>query len=154
MVDEFVNQFHSFSELRATDPAKLNKICEVWSVYYVLLLLEPLTELLPDLETKDGLQLWAVAAATGGCDSEYVSIGVGYFSKVALLRVHCLLGNYQIGLDYMHPMDITQQGFYTRHIATHITTIYHYGFANLMSGSYVEAIREFNKILKTKQQQQ
>ncbi|KAM0067200.1 putative translation initiation factor 3 complex subunit L [Helianthus debilis subsp. tardiflorus] len=29
MVDEFVNQFHSFSELRATDPTKLNKICQV-----------------------------------------------------------------------------------------------------------------------------
>ncbi|KAJ0791793.1 putative Type 1 protein exporter [Helianthus annuus] len=28
MVDEFVNQFHS-SELRATDPTKLNKICQV-----------------------------------------------------------------------------------------------------------------------------
>ncbi|KAF5766258.1 putative glycerophosphodiester phosphodiesterase [Helianthus annuus] len=29
MVDEFENHFHSFSELRATDPTKLNKICQV-----------------------------------------------------------------------------------------------------------------------------
>ncbi|MFS7983565.1 putative translation initiation factor 3 complex subunit L [Helianthus anomalus] len=88
MVDEFVNQFHSFYELRATYPTKLNKICQVrqagiirqvWSLYCVLILLEPLTELLPDRETKDGLQLWA--ASGGCCDSEYVSIAVGYFSR-------------------------------------------------------------------------
>ncbi|KAJ0559143.1 putative translation initiation factor 3 complex subunit L [Helianthus annuus] len=178
MVDEFVNQFQSFSELRAKDPTKLKEYYEVrqagiimhmcvvilmfyfgqdWSVHYVLLLLERLAELFPKLEEKDvaGEPMRAASAAAGGCcDSEHVSIAMGYFSKVALLRVHCLLGNYQTGLDCMRPMDITQRRFYTRHIATHITTIYHYGFANFMSGSYVEAIREFNEILKTEQQQQ
>ncbi|MFS7941797.1 putative Zinc finger, PARP-type, translation initiation factor 3 complex subunit L [Helianthus anomalus] len=155
MVDEFVNQFQSFSELRAKDPTKLKEYYEDWSVHYVLLLLERLAELFPKLEEKDvARELMRAAAAGGCCDSEHVSIAMGYFSKVALLRVHCLLGNYQIGLDCMRPMDITQRGFYTTHIATHITTIYHYGFANLMSGSYVEAIREFNEILKTEQQQQ
>ncbi|KAM0015515.1 putative Zinc finger, PARP-type, translation initiation factor 3 complex subunit L [Helianthus debilis subsp. tardiflorus] len=157
MVDEFVNQFQSFSELRAKDPTKLKEYYEDWSVHYVLLLLERLAELFPKLEVKDvaGELMRAAAAAGGGCcDSEHVSIAMGYFSKVALLRVHCLLGNYQTGLDCMRPMDITQRGFYTRHIATHITTIYHYGFANFMSGSHVEAIREFNEILKTEQQQQ
>ncbi|XP_021969129.1 eukaryotic translation initiation factor 3 subunit L isoform X2 [Helianthus annuus] len=125
-----------------------------WSVHHVLLLLERLAELFPKLEEKDVAgELMRAAAAGGCCDSEHVSIAMGYFSKVALLRVHCLLGNYQTGLDCMRPMDITQRGFYTRHIATHITTIYHYGFANFMSGSYVEAIREFNEILKTEQQQ-
>ncbi|KAJ0913846.1 putative Zinc finger, PARP-type, translation initiation factor 3 complex subunit L [Helianthus annuus] len=158
MVDEFVNQFQSFSELRAKDPTKLKEYYEDWSVHYVLLLLERLAELFPKLEEKDVarelMRAASTAAAGGGCcDSEHVSIAMGYFSKVALLRVHCLLGNYQTGLDCMRPMDITQRGFYTRHIATHITTIYHYGFANFMSGSYVEAIREFNEILKTKQQQ-
>ncbi|MFS7941794.1 putative tetratricopeptide-like helical domain superfamily [Helianthus anomalus] len=127
-----------------------------WSVHYVLLLLERLAELFPKLEEKDvaGEPMRAAAAAGGCCDSEHVSIAMGYFSKVALLRVHCLLGNYQTGLDCMRPMDITQRRFYTRHIATHITTIYYYGFANFMLGSYVEAIQEFNEILKTEQQQQ
>ncbi|CAI9759650.1 unnamed protein product [Fraxinus pennsylvanica] len=43
-------------------------------------------------------------------------------------------------------------------IGSHITTIYHYGFASLMLRRYVDAIREFNKILlyiyKTKQYHQ
>ncbi|KAJ6361491.1 hypothetical protein OIU78_002011 [Salix suchowensis] len=49
-------------------------------------------------------------------------------------------------------------GVYTSVIGSHIATIYHYGFANLMLRRYVDAIREFNKILlyiyKTKQYHQ
>lgn len=57
---------------------------------------------------------------------------LGYFSMVGLLRVHCLLGDYQTGLKCLLPIDISQQGVYTSVIGSHITTIYHYGFANLM----------------------
>ncbi|KAG5225368.1 eukaryotic translation initiation factor [Salix suchowensis] len=48
-----------------------------------------------------------------------------------------------------------EEGVYATVIGSHITAIYHYGFANLMLRRYVDAIREFNKILlhiyKTKQ---
>ncbi|KAG6698531.1 hypothetical protein I3843_08G024800 [Carya illinoinensis] len=77
---------------------------------------------------------------------------------VGLLRVHCLLGDYHTGLRCLLPIDISQQGVYTIVIGSHITTIYHFGFANLMLRRYVESIREFNKILlyiyKTKQYHQ
>ncbi|XP_076931877.1 uncharacterized protein LOC143597181 [Bidens hawaiensis] len=80
-------------------------------------------------------------------ESKNVFIVMGYFSLVALLRLHCLLGNYQAGLDCLRPIDVSRQGFHPTLIATHITTIYHYGFANLMLGRYIDAIREFNIFL-------
>lgn len=61
---------------------------------------------------------------------------LGYFSTIGLLRVHCLLGDYHTGLKCLRPIDITQQGVYTSVIGSHITTIYHYGFANLMLRRY------------------
>jgi translation initiation factor 3 subunit L len=57
---------------------------------------------------------------------------LGYYSMIGLLRVHCLLGDYRTGLKCMAPIDLSQQGLYTIVIGSHISTIYHYGFANLM----------------------
>lgn len=109
-------------------------------------------------QEKEGLEQFT---ATDGYDysggSNVLKV-LGYFSMVGLLRVHCLLGDYHTGLKWLQPIDITQQGVYTSVIGCHIATIYHYGFANLMLRRYVDAVREFNKILlyiyKTKQYHQ
>lgn len=73
-----------------------------------------------------------------GFDSTWSNVlnVVGYFSMVGLLRVYCSLGHYHTGLNYLLPIDITHQGFYTTVIDCYITTIYHYGFANLMLKRY------------------
>ena len=69
--------------------------------------------------------------------------------------MHCLLGDYYSGLNCLVPIDVNQTGVYNSVIESHITTIYYYGFANLMLRMYVEAIRAFNQVLlyivKTKQ---
>ncbi|XP_076896323.1 uncharacterized protein LOC143549274 [Bidens hawaiensis] len=117
---------------------------QAWNVYDVVNLLEGLMENSKILEqAKDGgLQLLTAAEEGSGSALKVM----GYFSMVGLLRVHCLLGSYEIRLNCLRPIDISQQGFYTSLIATHITTIFHYGFANLMLGRYVDAICEVNNI--------
>ncbi|KAL8171668.1 hypothetical protein V2J09_023472 [Rumex salicifolius] len=169
MVDEFVYQFQSFCQYRAKmktkteqDIALLRQYDQAWNVYGVLNFLQALVDksMIIDIldREKQGLEQFT---ATDGYDysggSNVVKV-LGYFSMIGLLRVHCLLGDYHTGLKCLQPIDISQQGVYTSVIGSHITTIYHYGFANLMLRRYVEAVREFNKILlyilKTKQYHQ
>lgn len=169
MVDEFVYQFQSFCQYRAKmknkteqEIALLKQNDKAWNVYGVLNFLQALVEkstIIQILEQeKEGLEQFT---ATDGYDysggSNVLKV-LGYFSMVGLLRVHCLLGDYHTGLKWLQPIDITQQGVYTSVIGCHIATIYHYGFANLMLRRYVDAVREFNKILlyiyKTKQYHQ
>ncbi|KAK6912715.1 Translation initiation factor 3 complex subunit L [Dillenia turbinata] len=166
MVDEFVYQFQSFCQYRAKMKNKteqeivlLKQFDQAWNVYGVLNFLQALVEksqIIHILEQeKEGLEQFT---ATDGYDynggSNVLKV-LGYFSMVGLLRVHCLLGDYETGLKCLLPIDISRQGVYTSVIGSHITTIYHYGFANLMLRRYTDAIREFNKILlyiyKTKQ---
>ncbi|XP_078428998.1 RNA polymerase I-associated factor PAF67 [Wolffia australiana] len=169
MVDEFVYQFQSYCQYRAKLKSRteeelqlLRQYDQAWSVYGVLNYLQALVEksmIHQILEReKEGLEVFT---STDGYDYEggsNVLKVLGYYSMVGLLRVHCLLGDYQTGLKCLAPIDINQHGVYTIVIGSHITTIYHYGFACLMLRRYVDAIKEFNKvllyILKTKQYHQ
>lgn len=169
MVDEFVYQFQSFCQFRAKlknkteqELALLRQHDKAWNVYGVLNFLQALVEkssIIQILEQdKQGHEQFT---ATDGYDysggSNVLKV-LGYFSMVGLLRVHCLLGDYNTALKWLQPIDISQQGVYTSVIGCHIATIYHYGFANLMLRRYVDAVREFNKVLlyiyKTKQYHQ
>lgn len=94
-------------------------------------------------QEKEGLGLEQFTANdgydyTGGSNVLKV---LGYFSMVGLLRVHCLLGDYHTGLKCIQPIDLSQQGVYTIVIGSHIATIYHYGFANLMLRRYVAVVQ-------------
>ncbi|URE42437.1 hypothetical protein MUK42_14079 [Musa troglodytarum] len=159
MVDEFVYQFQSYCQYRAKLKNKteeelqlLRQYDQAWNVYGVLNYLQALVEksAITDVleREKEGLEQFT---ATDGYDYEGGTSNVlkmlGYYSMIGLLRVHCLLGDYHTGLKCLAPIDISQQGVYNVVIGSHISTIYHYGFANLMLRRYVEAIREFNKIL-------
>ncbi|KAF6164412.1 hypothetical protein GIB67_025238 [Kingdonia uniflora] len=169
MVDEFVYQFQSFCQYRAKMKTKteqeialLRQFDQAWNVYGVLNFLQALVEKsaiiqILEQEKEGGEQFTATDGYDYNGGSNVLKV-LGYFSMVGLLRVHCLLGDYHTGLKCLLPIDITQPGVYTCVIGSHITTIYHYGFANLMLRRYVEAIREFSKILlyifKTKQYHQ
>ncbi|CAA0838369.1 RNA polymerase I-associated factor PAF67 [Striga hermonthica] len=171
MVDEFVYQFQSFCQYRAKMKAKteqeialLQQSDQAWNVYGVLNFLQALVEKSAIIQIldqeKEGLE-HEQFTATDGYDysggSNVLKV-LGYFSMIGLLRVHCLLGDYHTGLKCLLPIDLSQQGVYTSVIGSNITTIYHYGFANLMLRRYTEAIQIFNKILiyifKTKQYHQ
>ncbi|XP_071693019.1 uncharacterized protein, partial [Rutidosis leptorrhynchoides] len=158
MVDEFVYQFQSFCQYRAKmknkteqEIALLRQHDKAWNVYGVLNFLQALMEkssIITILEQeKEGLEQFSKYDGYDYNGGSNVLKVLGYFSMVGLLRIHCLLGDYQTGLKCLLPIDISQQGVYTSVIGCHISTIYHYGFANLMLRRYVEAICEFNKIL-------
>jgi translation initiation factor 3 subunit L len=158
MVDEFVYQFQNFCQYRAKmknkteqEIALLRQFDQAWNVFGVLNFLQALVEksaIIQILEQeKEGLEQFTANDGYDYNGGSNVLKVLGYFSMVGLLRVHCLLGDYHTGLKCLQPIDISQQGVYTTVIGCHITTIYHYGFANLMLRRYVEAIREFNKIL-------
>jgi len=169
MVDEFIYQFQSFCQYRAKlkqksdhELAVLRQIDEVWNVVGVLNYLQALIEksmILQILdEEKDGNVTFT---ATDGYDyhgGTNVLKVLGYFSIVGLLRVHCLLGDYHSGLRALSPIDINQPGVFNTVIGCQITTIYYYGFANLMLRRYLDAIKSFNQVLlyifKTKQYHQ
>jgi len=109
---------------------------QAWNVYGVLNYLQALVEksmITQILEReKEGLEQFT---ATDGYDYEggsNVLKVLGYYSMIGLLRIHCLLGDYHTGLKCLAPIDLNQQGVYTIVIGSHISTIYHYGFANLM----------------------
>lgn len=111
-------------------------VYQAWNVYGVLNYLQALVEksgIIQILEQeKEGLEQFT---ATDGYDysggSNVLKV-LGYFSMIGLFRVHCLLGDYHTGLNCLSPIDISQQGVYTSVIGSHITIIYHYGFASLM----------------------
>jgi len=119
----------------------LNRVLEqVWNVVGVLNYLQALIEksmILQILEEeKEGNVTFT---ATDGYDYQggtNVLKVLGYFSIVGLLRVHCLLGDYHSGLRALSPIDINQPGVFNTVIGCQITTIYYYGFANLMLRRY------------------
>ncbi|KAI3922258.1 hypothetical protein MKX01_005947 [Papaver californicum] len=158
MVDEFVNQFQSFCQYRAKMKNKTEQeialhkqFDQAWNVNGVLNFLQALVEkskIIQILEQeKEGLEEFTINCGYSYPGGSNVLKVLGYFSMVGLLRVHCLLGDYHTGLKCIQPIDISQSGVYTHVIGSHIATVYHYGFANLMLRGYVESIREFSKIL-------
>ncbi|EPS61195.1 hypothetical protein M569_13603, partial [Genlisea aurea] len=158
MVDEFVYQFQSFCQYRAKmknkteqEIALLKECGQAWNVYCVLNYLQALVEksaIIQILEKeKEGLEYFTADNGYDYDGGSNVLKVLGYFSMIGLLRVHCLLGDYQTGLKCLLPIDINQRGIFSTLIGSHITAIYHYGFANLMMRRYSNAIWEFNKIL-------
>ncbi|GBG84560.1 hypothetical protein CBR_g38842 [Chara braunii] len=158
MIDEFIYQFQNFCQYRAKLKSRteeeltaLRQCEQVWNIFGVLNYLKALIEsshIVDILEEESGGNL--TFTATDGYDyqggSNVLKV-LGYFSIVGLLRVHCLLGDYHGALRCLSPIDINQQGVFTRVIGCHITTMYYYGFANMMMRRYVEAIKAFNSVL-------
>ncbi|KAE8700414.1 RNA polymerase I-associated factor PAF67 isoform 2 [Hibiscus syriacus] len=121
--------------------ALLRQFDQAWNVYGVLNYLQAFVEKsniiqILEQEKEGGEQFTATDGYDYSGGSNVLKV-LGYFSMVGLLRVHCLLGDYQTGLKCLLPIDISQQGVYTSVIGSHIATIYHYGFANLMMRRYV-----------------
>ena len=72
---------------------------------------------------------------------------LGYFSIIGLLRVHCLLGDYNLALSYMSQIELHKRGLFARVTACHVTCYYYVGFAYMMMRRYHDAIKAFCHIL-------
>lgn len=114
---------------------------QVWSVHRVLYYLHALVD-----------KSHVVAALEGiANDSPFLNSTlykmIGYFSLVGLLRMHCLLADYQLALHTIRHLDLSKKELFTRVTSCHITVFYYVGFAYLMSRRYVDAIKTFSNIL-------
>jgi len=72
---------------------------------------------------------------------------LGYFSMVGLLRIHCLLGDYALGLKTISAIDLWTKGLFTQVMSCHITLYYYTGFAYMMMRRYADAIKTFSSVL-------
>ena len=155
MIDEFIYQFQSFCQYRAKlhlktpEEIEILKQCEgVWSPLTVLSTLQTFVDksgIVKELERDGGKGL----AETEGYDPSGARSNVlrvlGYFSRIGLLRVHCLLGDYHGALQAMDPMDLTlPTGLYSKITLCHVSASYYTGFCYLMMRRYLDAIKFFN----------
>eukprot|EP01087_Luapelamoeba_hula_P007984 TRINITY_DN1979_c0_g1_i1.p1 TRINITY_DN1979_c0_g1~~TRINITY_DN1979_c0_g1_i1.p1 ORF type:complete len:564 (+),score=113.11 TRINITY_DN1979_c0_g1_i1:39-1730(+) len=145
MVDEYIYHFQSFAQYRSKLKNKnveekelLKSNPQVWNIIGVLSHLNTFV-----VKSHSGV------SAEKGADTTYsVQQSLGYFSAVGLLRLHCLLGDYHMGVAALKPINITNhKGLHTMVAACYITLYYYLGFAYLMMHHYSAAIKVFTNIL-------
>lgn len=158
MLDEFVYQFQSFAQWRATPSARsedelalLAENPDIWSCYSVLNVLYSLVQKSRINEQlvaeRAGATAQEVAEAAGEYGSRPLYRNLGYFSLICLLRVHVLLGDPTLALQTMENVELSTNAPLTKITACHVATYYHVGFAYLALGRYADAIRTFVSVL-------
>jgi translation initiation factor 3 subunit L len=156
ITDEFIYQFQAFSQYRsklknkpADELAVLKAHPEVWNVDGVLGYLDALihkSQIIHSLQRERQGER-AEERSSGSFSTHPVYRTLGYFSIIGQLRIQCLLGDYNLALKTLEPIDLNRKGFYTRVTACHITLYYYLGFAYLMMRRYVDAIKALSNIL-------
>ncbi|XP_023229805.1 eukaryotic translation initiation factor 3 subunit L-like [Centruroides sculpturatus] len=155
IIDEFIYQFQAFGHYRSMLGKKspeeielLRSNPKVWNVHSVLNVLHSLVD-----KSNINCQL-EVYTSGGDPDSVAGEFGrhllykmLGYFSLVALLRLHSLLGDYHQAIKVLENIDLNKNSMYSRVAACQITTYYYVGFAYMMMRRYADAIRTFSNIL-------
>jgi len=155
MIDEFIYQFQSFYQYRAKLKNKkqeelvaLKNNPQIWSVNLVINYLQSLVAKSNIVQVLQR-QKQGVEESTSQPDfhSHPVYRYIGYFSLIGLLRIHCLLGDYQLALKTIAPIDLYIKGLFTQVTACHITLYYYVGFVYVMLRRYPDAIKAFSHIL-------
>ena len=155
IIDEFIYQFQNFSHyqsmLNKRTPDEIDQLRnhpKVWNVHSVLNVLHSLVD-------KSNINRQLEVYTNGGDpDSVAGEFGrhplykmLGYFSLVALLRLHSLLGDYYQAIKVLENIELNKKSLYSRVPACQITTYYYVGFSYLMMRRYSDAIRSFSNIL-------
>lgn len=157
MIDEFVYQFQSYCQYRGklqdrpAEELELLKQCEkVWDIDDVLNILQALVDkslVVEDLLADGGATLHESDGYLPG-QSNVLKM-LGYFSLVALLRVHTLIGDYHSALKAVYPINVFDRNylFTPKIVGANITLFYYAGFSYLMMRRYVDAAKCFNTVL-------
>uniref|UniRef100_A0A7S0Y9T6 Eukaryotic translation initiation factor 3 subunit L n=1 Tax=Polytomella parva TaxID=51329 RepID=A0A7S0Y9T6_9CHLO len=156
LVDEYCYQFQNWGQYRCK-PANMNdedlermKSCkDIWAVETVATTLQRLVDrsgIVKELEEDGGVKLYSYNGLYPN-QSNVLRL-VGYFSLLGLLRVRCLVGDYQAALKAIYPINLFDQKnlFATRIIGAAICLYFYSGFAYLMQRRYLDAVRCFNYI--------
>ncbi|KFM78528.1 Eukaryotic translation initiation factor 3 subunit L, partial [Stegodyphus mimosarum] len=155
IIDEFIYQFQNFSHYQsmlykrtAEEIDQFRQHPKTWNVHSVLNVLHSLVD-------KSNINRQLEVYTNGGDpDSVAGEFGrhplykmLGYFSLVALLRLHSLLGDYYQAIKVLENIELNKKSLYSRVPACQITTYYYVGFSYLMMRRYADAIRSFSNIL-------
>jgi len=85
---------------------------------------------------------------TGGAFTDECVRQIGYFALMQLLRMHSLLGDYNLAMKTIAKIDFhAEVPLFYQIPACHVTLFYYMGFAFLMMRRYVDSMRAFSDIL-------
>ena len=149
MLDEFVFQFQSFCQFRgkaknrAAEERQVLKANQgVWDIAVVIRYLNMLTE------KADIVRFLHLHKNDNENDLKFDVIrSLGYFSLIAMSRVHVLIGDYHTALTVLDPIDINRKGYHQRLSSCTVTLHYYLGFTYMMQCRFKDATRTFSNIL-------
>eukprot|EP00708_Paratrimastix_pyriformis_P002410 GAFH01001156.1.p1 GENE.GAFH01001156.1~~GAFH01001156.1.p1 ORF type:complete len:532 (-),score=214.31 GAFH01001156.1:295-1863(-) len=158
MIDEFIYQFQTFHQYRPKLKQRTEEeICllkahpQLWDLPIVLDILQRLMQrsnivvMLRDQGEKSLLPSPGKVA-----NADLLRRQLGYFAIIELVRVQCLLGDYTTALTTLSSINIQAKGLYLRVPACHSAVCYYMGFSFMMLRRYLDAIRTFQGILRTR----
>ncbi len=153
MVDEFIYQFESWCQYRSKltmrtpeEIAFLRESDGIWNVQTVLRLLHFLVH-------KSNIINWLLAGDRSGAgETEELDRSslptyryLGYFAIIGLSRVNTLLGDYNLALMLLQPIDFSiTSALFTHVTAAHVSINYYMGFCYMMLRRYEDAVRVFS----------
>ena len=154
MVDEFIYQFESWCQYRSRltmrtseEIAFLRDSDGIWNVQTVLRLLHVLVH-------KSSIIEWLLASGRPGINEADDQLDrsslstyryLGYFAIIGLSRVNTLLGDYNLALMLLQPIDFSiTTALFTHVTAAHVSINYYMGFCYMMLRRYEDAVRVFS----------
>ena len=127
MLDEFLYQFQSFWQNFEKNREELES-ANVWS-------LESVTALLGNLQTSSRI---LNAGKLSAPSDEFLSM-LGFFSSVAMVRLHTQQANYEAALDNARCIDAAGLKHLANYPACYISLHYYVGFSAMMLGRTYDA---------------
>jgi len=158
MIDEFVYQFQSFAQYKASqkrtaeEKSALDSIgAQVWDQTSVMNFLKALvdkSDIKRTLERERAGETTFAENEGYSLESSNVLRTLGYFALIGISRVHVLIGDYEGALASLDAIDLDKPGMFTKVSGAYVATSYHVGFSYLMCKRYTDAIRHFNESLQ------
>lgn len=79
---------------------------------------------------------------------------LGFFSLIALLRVHTITGDYHTAIQVLDPLDLRRKSAITRIRSCHITAQYYLAFCYMMTRRYIDSHNILTNLLSRYQREQ
>lgn len=163
ILDEFIYHYHVYCAFRDTCSNRMGKqalshkqrekedfaaIKQSPEVFDTTKVLQYLHRLIRFSHIEEWLEDPSNPEDKGGAFKDESIRLIGYFALMQLLRMHCLLGDYQLAMETIDSVDFhAEVPLFYRIPACQVTLFYYMGFSYMMMRRYVDAKRTFSDIL-------
>jgi len=154
ILDEFVYHFQTYSQYRAKTARNAGKEAEIQlikehpDVFDTTKVLSYLHQLVRESLVEEWLKEPHNPDGKAGAFTDEMVRNIGYFAMMQLLRMHSMLGDYQLSLKTVQRVDFhVEVPLFYKTAPCHVTLYYYMGFAYMMQRRYVDAVRTFSSIL-------